>query len=63
MGYADTNGASDYNLDLSKKRAKNVAKYLALLGINASEKIVIGKGENNQFDTNRLNRRVEVRLE
>lgn len=63
LGYADTNGASDYNLDLSKKRAENVAKYLRLNGIDAAALITLGKGEDNQFDTKRLNRRVEIRLE
>ncbi|MEM1123320.1 MAG: OmpA family protein [Bacteroidota bacterium] len=63
VGYADTNGNSDYNVDLSRKRAQNVEKYLVLLGLDTTEKIIIGKGESSQFDTNRLNRRVEIRLE
>ncbi len=63
IGYADTVGSSDYNMDLSTKRAANVAKYLRLNGINSKEMITLGKGENNQFDSNRLNRRVEVRFQ
>jgi len=63
FGYADTSGASDYNLDLSKRRAKNVAQYLRLNGFEAATLVIQGKGENNQFDTNRLNRRVEIRFE
>jgi len=63
IGYADTSGSSDYNMDLSTKRAANVAKYLRLNGINSEEMITLGKGENNQFDSNRLNRRVEIRFQ
>ncbi len=63
LGYADTSGDSDYNLDLSKRRAANVAKYLSLNGINSTEMITLGKGENNQFDKKRLNRRVEIRFQ
>ena len=63
IGYADTSGSSNYNMDLSTKRAANVAKYLRLNGINSKEMITLGKGENNQFDTNRLNRRVEIRFQ
>jgi len=63
IGYADTSGASDYNMDLSKKRATNVANYLRLNGINSKEMITLGKGENNQYDSNRLNRRVEIRFQ
>ena len=63
FGYTDTIGNSDYNLDLSKKRADNVAKYLRLNGIDAKLLITEGKGEDNQFDEKRLNRRVEIRFE
>jgi len=63
IGYADTSGNSDYNLDLSKKRAENVTKYLLLNGIDTKTLITLGKGEDDQFDKKRLNRRVEVRLE
>lgn len=63
IGYADSSGTSDYNMDLSTKRAANVVKYLRLNGINSKEMITLGKGENNQFDTNRLNRRVEIRFQ
>ncbi len=62
-GYADTSGDSNYNLDLSKKRAANVAKYLRLNGIDTNLVITEGKGEDNQFDKKRLNRRVEIRFE
>lgn len=62
-GYADTIGASNYNLDLSKKRAQNVAQYLRLNGLTTTAVIVLGKGENNQYDKKRLNRRVEIQLE
>jgi len=63
LGFADTSGASDYNLDLSKKRAQNVAQYLRLNGFDTDTLVVLGKGEDSQFDTNRLNRRVEIRFE
>lgn len=63
LGYSDTSGASDYNLDLSKKRAQNVAQYLKLNGFSTPTLVILGKGEDNQFDTKRLNRRVEIRFE
>lgn len=62
LGYADRSGKSDYNLDLSKKRAANVAKYLRLNGVNSEEMLTFGKGEDHQFDTNQLNRRVEIQF-
>jgi len=63
IGYADSTGSSDYNMDLSTRRAANVAKYLRLNGINSKEMITLGKGANNQFDNNRFNRRVEIRFQ
>lgn len=63
IGYADASGSSDYNMDLSTRRAANVAKYLRLNGINSKEMITLGKGENSQFDSNLLNRRVEIRFQ
>ena len=62
-GYADTSGASGYNLDLSNKRAQNVAQYLKLNGFKTETLVILGKGEDNQFDTKQLNRRVEIRFE
>ena len=63
IGYADIIGNSDYNLDLSKKRSANVAKYLSLNDINSQELIILGKGEHNEFEQRHLNRRVIIKFQ
>jgi OOP family OmpA-OmpF porin len=45
LGYADPRGAAQYNLNLSKKRAEQVAKILETYGIARSRMTVHGKGE------------------
>ena len=67
-GYADNVGRSSYNLKLSKKRAKEVAKFLSKNGID--KKVVITKfyGEDNPIADNSTeigrskNRRVEIHI-
>ena len=71
VGYTDSDGSEKYNLKLSLKRAKNVAKLLRVYGL--SERFIfgkiIGKGESKPVDTNDTiegrynNRRVEIFFE
>lgn len=74
LGYTDASGANDMNLELSKKRAKEVEEYIIAKGI-ASTKIVEvkGYGEQNLIndcldynkcgeEANAKNRRVEVKI-
>ncbi|MCJ8322413.1 MAG: OmpA family protein [Rhizobiales bacterium] len=64
-GHADSRGSNKYNLDLSNRRARNVAKYLHGLGVGFANIWSIGFGEmvplvtnNSQINMAR-NRRVE----
>ncbi|MEM1135625.1 MAG: OmpA family protein, partial [Bacteroidota bacterium] len=67
-GYADNVGRAAYNLKLSKKRAKEVAKYLNTKGINKKKMTVKFFGEenptaSNDTDSGRAkNRRVEIHI-
>lgn len=45
-GHADGKGSDEYNQDLSQKRAKAVAEYLVVRGIERSRISVIAKGES-----------------
>lgn len=69
QGYTDRVGAADYNLDLSRKRANAVVRYLTaqhkvplhrihLLGLGADDPIA----DNKTSDGRRQNRRVEIRV-
>lgn len=66
IGYTDSTGDEQYNMDLSKRRADAVADYLTTLGVPADKLQTLGRGENdplvpNDSDENRArNRRVEV---
>jgi len=68
VGYTDSTGPSDYNMDLSKRRADNVVKALMAAGVPASETLEEAKGEMAPATTNETeqgrahNRRVEVRV-
>jgi len=65
-GYTDRSGSPGYNQRLSERRANNVAKALAALGVPKSQMIVSGRGENdNRVPTapgvrEPQNRRVEI---
>lgn len=63
IGHTDEAGSSDYNLDLSKKRAKAVANYILFTGIDSARVTFEGKGETLPIektgDKSDLNRRVE----
>lgn len=66
LGYTDSTGDDQYNMDLSKRRADAVAEYLVSLGVPADKLKTVGRGENdpivpNDSEANRAqNRRVEV---
>lgn len=65
-GYTDRSGSPGYNQRLSERRANNVAKALAALGVPKTQMLVGGRGENdNRVPTadgvrEPQNRRVEI---
>ncbi len=75
IGYADPLGNQQYNINLSKKRAKSALDYLSEKGIDAERMSSTGKGETNFIAVNkkpdgtdnpegrRYNRRVEIELD
>ena len=66
IGHADSVGSDDYNLDLSQRRANNVASLLQSGGVQSVRILKEGHGErepiaSNETDSGRAqNRRVEV---
>jgi OOP family OmpA-OmpF porin len=68
VGYTDSTGPEEYNLDLSVRRAQSVADYIIAEGIDASIIDVSGEGESNPVASNDTregraeNRRVEVNV-
>jgi outer membrane protein OmpA-like peptidoglycan-associated protein len=68
VGYTDSQGASDYNLALSERRAMAVSSFLATQGVAVSRLRTTGRGEMEPVSTNdtdagrQLNRRVEVAI-
>ena len=75
VGYADPLGNQQYNINLSKKRAKSALDYLSQKGIDMERMTSTGKGETNFIAVNkkpdgtdnpegrRYNRRVEIELD
>lgn len=65
-GHTDDVGSDEYNLELSKERANEVAKYLMENGIRQERIKTIGAGNKYPFDLNQANshanRRVEIIL-
>lgn len=65
-GHTDLRGARDYNLDLSERRARAVADYLANLGVDRGRLEVHGYGSDRPIDGRSAaaeeNRRVEAVL-
>jgi opacity protein-like surface antigen len=65
-GYTDRSGSPGYNQRLSERRANNVAKAMAALGVPREQMMVSGRGENdNRVPTANgvrepQNRRVEI---
>jgi len=61
VGYTDDAGSDAYNLDLSQKRAKEVAGLLASkFGIDPELIETEGRGISRKYPTKFLNRRVEI---
>ena len=68
LGFTDSKGADDYNLNLSNQRATAVKNYLAAKGLVSSRFTVVGMGEAEPIATNDTeegrsqNRRVEFAI-
>ena len=66
IGHSDANGPTDFNFELSHKRAATVARTLASFGIQPDRITVAGRGETrpvagNETEAGRaLNRRIEI---
>jgi len=66
QGHTDDQGAEDYNLKLSQRRAETVVVYLGLFGIDSRRPLPKGYGESKPVMPNATeegrakNRRVEL---
>jgi OOP family OmpA-OmpF porin len=66
VGHTDSKGAEGYNMELSLRRAKAVADYLASKGVSRAAMTIQGKGESQPVADNATeagrakNRRVEI---
>jgi outer membrane protein OmpA-like peptidoglycan-associated protein len=67
-GHTDSTGSDQYNLDLSKRRADAVGRYLISRGVSSARLQTQGMGEsypvadNNTAEGRAKNRRVEVKI-
>jgi len=68
VGYTDSTGARQHNMDLSQRRAQSVATYLTSQGVSGTNLSARGAGPDNPVASNAdangraQNRRVEVNL-
>ncbi len=62
IGYSDNVGEDIYNMVLSEKRAKNIAIYFRENNIDIDQIYMEGKGEINDDNPKRLNRRVDIKV-
>ncbi len=68
QGHTDSDGGSEYNIDLSARRAKAVVEYLVSQGVEPGRLSWVGYGEdrplypNNSEEEKEANRRVEFHL-
>ncbi len=68
IGHTDSVGSANYNQQLSERRARSVAEYLASQQIMAERLLVAGRGESQPIASNSTpegrsrNRRVEIRI-
>lgn len=68
VGHTDSQGSTEHNADLSERRARSAADFLAAEGIDRSRLGTAGRGEtepiagNDTADGRRRNRRVEVAI-
>lgn len=67
-GHTDSTGSDAYNQDLSERRARSVANYLAMRGVSSARIRSQGVGEqypvasNDTEEGRALNRRVEIKI-
>lgn len=67
-GHTDSTGSDAYNMDLSKRRADSVARYLISRGVSSARIQTQGMGESHPVADNAtaegraLNRRVEIKI-
>jgi outer membrane protein OmpA-like peptidoglycan-associated protein len=67
-GHTDSTGSATYNMDLSKRRADAVARYLISRGVSSARIQTQGMGmnypvaDNNTTEGRALNRRVEIKI-
>ena len=68
VGHTDSEGSSDYNMDLSNRRALSAANFITGEGVDRARISTAGRGEGEPIATNssdagrQLNRRVEVAI-
>jgi outer membrane protein OmpA-like peptidoglycan-associated protein len=68
LGHTDSDGAAGYNMDLSRNRAKSVARYLTAQQLDPNRFSVDGRGENEPIASNSSpsgkaqNRRVVIEI-
>ena len=68
VGHTDSQGPDSYNWDLSERRARSAAEYLASQGVARSRLRTAGRGETEPISSNdtdagqQQNRRVEVAI-
>jgi outer membrane protein OmpA-like peptidoglycan-associated protein len=68
VGYSDNSGDADFNVALSKNRARSVSEYLTAHGVDPARLDVDGRGDADPVDDNSSpagrarNRRVEIFL-
>jgi outer membrane protein OmpA-like peptidoglycan-associated protein len=68
VGHTDAKGTTEYNQDLSERRARSTAMYLATRGVSAGRMMTVGRGEIEPVASNESesgmaqNRRVEVAI-
>jgi outer membrane protein OmpA-like peptidoglycan-associated protein len=68
VGHTDAQGTDSYNLDLSRRRAASVARYLESRGVSSARVQIAGRGETEPIAANdtepgrQENRRVEVAI-
>lgn len=67
IGHSSSEGAEDYNRELSQRRAASVVTALVALGLDGAQMTATGRGEDDPIASNddeagrSMNRRVEVR--
>src|SRR5476651_1913856 len=68
VGFTDSTGSRQHNMDLSQRRAQSVATYLTSQGVSGANLSALGAGPDNPIASNgdvngrAQNRRVEVNL-